>query len=213
METFKHPLTQEEEEQFLSLLTHGTPSESKKAKELLIEHNLRLVAHISKKYQNSNTDMQDLISIGTIGLIKGILSYDTEKKSKLATYVAKCIENELLMMLRSQKKLSREISIHEPIGIDKEGNEISLLDILSTEQSDIIDNIDTKEKLRVLYDIMKKVLTEREKEIIIMRYGLKNGNEITQREIGNCLGLSRSYISRIEKKALEKMRYEYEKIR
>ena len=211
METFKKPLTSKEEAKFLDLLTHGTPSEAKHAKDMLIEHNLRLVAHIAKKYQSSDLDPQDLISIGTIGLIKGILSFDNTKKSKLATYASKCIENELLMMLRSRKKLSREVSIHEPIGTDKEGNEISLLDILSAEQTDIVENMDFQEKSSKLYCIMQQVLSEREREIIFLRYGLITGKEITQREIGSWLGLSRSYISRIEKKALEKMRLEYEK--
>ena len=211
MESFKQPLDSNEEAKFLQLLKTGTPTESKQAKDILIEHNLRLVAHIVKKYQNPDTDPQDLISIGTIGLIKAILTYDSSKKSKLATYAAKCIENELLMMLRNRKKLSRELSIHEPIGVDKEGNEISLLDILSAEQNDIVENMDLKEKISKLYTVIDKTLSEREKEIIYLRFGLITGEEITQREIGNWLGLSRSYISRIEKKALEKMRFEYEK--
>lgn len=211
MESFKQPLDSMEEATYLQLLKNGTPTEAKQAKDILIEHNLRLVAHIVKKYQNPDTDPQDLISIGTIGLIKGILTYNSEKKSKLATYAAKCIENELLMMLRNRKKLSREVSIHEPIGVDKEGNEISLLDILSIDQDDIIEKMDLDEKFSKLYDILSTALTEREKEIIYLRYGLITGKEITQREIGNWLGLSRSYISRIEKKALEKLRFEYEK--
>ena len=211
METFKQPLTKKEEEKFLNLLTNGTPEEVKHAKDVLVEHNLRLVAHIAKKYQNCDTDSQDLISIGTIGLIKGILSFNADKKSKLATYAAKCIENELLMMLRTKKKLSREVSIHEPIGTDKEGNEISLLDILSVDQVDVIEDMDLKNKSSKLYSIMKQVLSPREYEIICLRYGLATGKEVTQREIGLWLGLSRSYISRIEKKALEKMRLEYER--
>lgn len=211
METFKQPLTKKEEEKFLNLLTYGTPEEAKQAKDALIEHNLRLVAHIAKKYQSCDTDLQDLISIGTIGLIKGILSFNADKKSKLATYAAKCIENELLMMLRTKKKLSREVSIHEPIGTDKEGNEISLLDILSTQQVDVVEEMDFKYKSSKLHSVMNHVLTPREREIICLRYGLTTGKEVTQREIGEWLGLSRSYISRIEKKALEKMRQEYER--
>ena len=139
MKTFMQPLEKEEEEQCLYLLKHGNPKESQQTKEILVEHNLRLVAHIAKKYQNTDMDTQDLISIGTIGLIKAIISYDSDKNSKLATYAAKCIDNELLMMLRNKKKLSREVSIYEPIGTDKEGNEISLLDILKQEQTDIIE--------------------------------------------------------------------------
>ena len=147
MKTFLQPLSKEEEETYLDLLKNGNPQESQEAKEILIERNLRLVAHIAKKYQNTDVESQDLISIGTIGLIKAILSYDTGKNSKLATYAAKCIENELLMMLRTKKKLSREVSIYEPIGTDKEGNEISLLDILKQDQPDIIEEMDNKKIL------------------------------------------------------------------
>ena len=135
MKTFMHPLEKEEEEHYLYLLKHGTPEESQHAKEILITRNLRLVAHITKKYQNTDVETQDLISIGTIGLIKAILSFNSDKNSKLATYAAKCIDNELLMMLRNKKKFSREVSIYEPIGTDKEGNEISLLDILKQDQN------------------------------------------------------------------------------
>lgn len=213
MKTFQQPLSKEEEEQYLLLLKNGTPRESQEAKEILIERNLRLVAHIAKKYQNTDMETQDLISIGTIGLIKAILSYDVEKNSKLATYAAKCIDNELLMMLRNKKKLSREVSIYEPIGTDKEGNEVSLLDILKQEQPDIIEEMDTRENLIQLREIIDSCLNEREKEIILLRYGLITGREITQREIGEHFGISRSYISRIEKKALSKLRNEYEKRR
>lgn len=212
MKTFMQPLEKEEEEHYLYLLKHGTPKESQQAKEILITRNLRLVAHIAKKYQNTDVEAQDLISIGTIGLIKAILSYDTNKNSKLATYAAKCIDNELLMMLRNKKKLSREVSIYEPIGTDKEGNEISLLDILKQEQADIVDDMDTQDNINRLHAIINKCLNEREKEIILLRYGLITGKEITQREIGEYFGISRSYISRIEKKALQKLRVEYEKI-
>ena len=157
-------------------------------------------------------EAQDLISIGTIGLIKAILSYDSDKNSKLATYAAKCIENELLMMLRNRKKTSREVSIYEPIGTDKEGNEISLLDILKQEQTDIIDDMDTRENINLLQNIINKCLNEREKEIILLRYGLITGKEITQREIGEHFNISRSYISRLEKRALQKLRSEYERL-
>lgn len=213
MKTFQQPLSKKEEENYLFLLKNGTPQESQEAKEILIERNLRLVAHITKKYQNADMDPQDLISIGTIGLIKAILSFDPGKNSKLATYAAKCIDNELLMMLRTRKKISREISIYEPLGTDKEGNEISLLDILKQEQPDIIEEMDTRENISQLREIIDLCLNDREKEIILLRYGLITGKEITQREIGEYYGISRSYISRIEKKALLKLRAEYERRR
>ena len=211
MKTFQQPLSKEEEDMYLLLLKNGTPQESQEAKEILIERNLRLVAHITKKYQNTDIDPQDLISIGTIGLIKAILSFDPDKNSKLATYAARCIDNELLMMLRTRKKLSREVSIYEPLGTDKEGNEISLLDILKQEQPDIIEEMDNRENIRQLREIIDLCLNKREKEIILLRYGLLTGKEITQREIGELYGISRSYISRIEKKALLKLRAEYER--
>ena len=213
MKTFQQPLSKGEEERDLDLLKHGNPQESQEAKEVLIERNLRLVAHIAKKYQDTDVETQDLISIGTIGLIKAIISFDTDKNSKLATYAAKCIDNELLMMLRTKKKLSREVSIYEPIGTDKEGNEISLLDILKQEQQDIIEEMNTRENISQLQEIIEKCLNKREKEIILLRYGLITGREITQREIGEYFGISRSYISRIEKKALLKLRTEYERRR
>ena len=211
MKTFLQPLSKEEEEHYLDLLKNGNPQESQEAKEILIERNLRLVAHIVKKYQNTDVETQDLISIGTIGLIKAILSYDTNKNSKLATYAAKCIENELLMMFRTKKKHSREVSIYEPIGTDKEGNEISLLDILKQDQPDIVEEMDNKENIGQLQEIIDECLNQREKEIILLRYGLITGKEITQREIGEYFGISRSYISRIEKKALLKLRAEFER--
>lgn len=213
MKTFLQPLSKKEEEMYLDLLKNGNPQESQKAKEILIERNLRLVAHIAKKYQNTDMETQDLISIGTIGLIKAILSYDGSKNSKLATYAAKCIENELLMMLRAKKKLSREVSLYEPIGTDKEGNEINLLDILKQEQPDIIEEMDNRENIGQLKEIINTCLNQREKEIILLRYGLITGKEITQREIGEYFGISRSYISRIEKRALLKLRAEYERRR
>lgn len=212
MKTFQQPLSKEDEDRYLYLLKHGTPIQSQEAKEILIIRNLRLVAHIAKKYQNADMETQDLISIGTIGLIKAILSYDSDKNSKLATYAAKCIDNELLMMLRNRKKTSREVSIYEPIGTDKEGNEISLLDILKQEQNDIIDDMDTRENIGLLQNIIDKCLNEREKEIILLRYGLITGKEVTQREIGEYFNISRSYISRLEKRALQKLRTEYERL-
>lgn len=212
MKTFQQPLSKEDEDRYLYLLKHGTPTQSQQAKEILITRNLRLVAHIAKKYQNADMESQDLISIGTIGLIKGILSYDPDKNSKLATYAAKCIDNELLMMLRNRKKTTREVSIYEPIGTDKEGNEISLLDILKQEQTDIVDDMDTRENISLLQSVIDKCLNEREKEIILLRYGLITGKEVTQREIGEYFNISRSYISRLEKRALQKLRAEYERL-
>ncbi|MDD6202752.1 MAG: RNA polymerase sporulation sigma factor SigK [Lachnospiraceae bacterium] len=211
MKTFQQPLSKEAEEQCLALLASNNKEESKKAKEILIERNLRLVAHIAKKYQNTNVDMEDLISIGTIGLIKAVLSYDAGKNSKLATYAARCIDNELLMMLRAKKKTSREVSLYEPIGTDREGNEISLLDVIEHEQPDIVERLETERKLSRLKEVIDTALNSREKEIIMLRYGLITGEEVTQREIGTMFHISRSYISRIEKKALEKLRAEYEK--
>lgn len=211
MKTFQQPLSREAEDECLYLLAHGSSNEAQKAKQILIERNLRLVAHIAKKYQNTDIDMEDLISIGTIGLIKAVISYDPSKNSKLATYAARCIDNELLMMLRTRKKTSREVSLYDPIGTDREGNEINLLDILEHEQTDIVDRMDRESSINKLSDIIDKCLNEREKEIILLRYGLITGEEVTQREIGQKLGISRSYISRIEKRALEKLRQEYER--
>ena len=206
MKTFQRPLSSEEEASYIRVLKEGNSEEVSEAKEILIERNLRLVAHIAKKYQNVDEDMEDLISIGTIGLIKAVGSFDTSKGSRLATYAARCIDNELLMLLRSKKKTSREVSLYEPIGTDKEGNEINLLDVIEQEQEEVIDRIELDDNIKKLTELVDKLLDEREKEIIRMRYGLMNGKEITQREIGQQLGISRSYVSRIEKRALLKLR-------
>lgn len=206
MKTFQRPLSSEEEASYIQVLKEGNSEEVSEAKEILIERNLRLVAHIAKKYQNVDEDMEDLISIGTIGLIKAVGSFDTSKGSRLATYAARCIDNELLMLLRSKKKTSREVSLYEPIGTDKEGNEINLLDVIEQEQEEVIDRIELDDNIKKLTELVDKLLDEREKEIIRMRYGLMNGKEITQREIGQQLGISRSYVSRIEKRALLKLR-------
>lgn len=176
------------------------------AKDILIERNLRLVAHIAKKYYGTNEDMDDLISIGTIGLIKAVQTYDCEKGSRLATYAARCIDNELLMMFRARKKTAKEVSLYEPIGTDKEGNEIHLLDICVQEQTDVVDHMDMQNKVSFLTGILRKTLDQRENIIISMRYGMVTGEEMTQREIGQKLGISRSYVSRIEKKALKKLK-------
>lgn len=175
----------------------------------MVERNLRLVAHIAKKYQNVDEDMEDLISIGTIGLIKAIDSFDAGK-GKLSTYASRCIDNELLMLLRAKKKTSREVSLYEPIGTDREGNEISLLDVIEQDQVDVIDRMEVEDKLHRLKGLITDRLSDREQEIILMRYGLLSGQEITQREIGHRLGISRSYVSRIEKRALEKLKEGYE---
>ena len=205
MKTFQKPLSAAEEAHYIQILKTGNSKEAARAREILIERNLRLVAHIAKKYQNVDEDMEDLISIGTIGLIKAISSFDAGK-GKLSTYASRCIDNELLMLLRSKKKSSREVSLFEPIGTDKEGNEISLLDIIEHEQEDITDKMELCENTRKLVKLLDEVLTDREREIIFLRYGLLTGKEVTQREIGEALNISRSYVSRIEKRALLKLR-------
>ena len=201
MKTFQNPLTSAEEQEYLRLYKENNNLE---AKNILIERNLRLVAHIVKKYQGTE-ELSDLISIGTIGLIKAINTFDSDKGNRLATYAARCIDNELLMMLRSKKKTSREISLYEPIGNDSEGNEINLLDILESNEKDIYEQISLKEDTQNLYKYFTKVLTPREQTIIKLRYGLFGAPETTQKDIAPALGISRSYVSRIEKKALDKL--------
>lgn len=205
MQTFQKPLTPGEEAYYVRLLREGSSEEARKAKDILIERNLRLVAHVAKKYQNVDEDMEDLISIGTIGLIKAISSFDAGK-GKLSTYASRCIDNELLMLLRSKKKSRGEVSLFEPIGTDKEGNEINLLDIIEHEQEDITEQMELYENTKKLVKLLDEALTDREREIIYLRYGLLTGKEVTQREIGEQLHISRSYVSRIEKKALGKLR-------
>lgn len=208
MKTFSQPLSAKEEAVYLGRLKTGSERERGEAKRILVERNLRLVAHIARKYQNVDEDMEDLISIGTIGLIKAIDSFDAGK-GKLSTYASRCIDNELLMLLRAKKKTSREISLYEPIGTDREGNEINLLDVIEQEQTDVIDRMEVEDRLKRLKGLVAERLTGREREIITLRYGLCGGREITQREIGHRLGISRSYVSRIEKRALEKLREGY----
>jgi RNA polymerase sporulation-specific sigma factor len=210
LKTFQKPLSAEEEADYIRVLQKGNREAAEKAKEILIERNLRLVAHIAKKYVNVDEDMEDLISIGTIGLIKAVSSFDADK-GKLSTYASRCIDNELLMLLRTKKKTSQEVSLYEPIGIDKEGNEINLLDIIEHEQTDILDKMELFENTKKLAGLFDRVLSEREKEIIFLRYGLATGKEVTQREIGELLGISRSYVSRIEKRALYKLREGFER--
>ncbi len=210
MKTFSKPLSASEEAYYLQLLKEGNGEEAEKAREILIERNLRLVAHIAKKYQNADEDMEDLISIGTIGLIKAISSFDAGK-GKLSTYASRCIDNELLMLLRSKKKNAREVSLFEPIGTDKEGNEINFLDIIEQEQVDVIEQMELGENTGKMKRLLAEVLNDREREIIFLRYGLITGKDVTQREIGERLHISRSYVSRIEKRALSKLRKGFEK--
>jgi len=209
LKTFQKPLTSGEEAKYIHLLQEGTEKEANAAREILIERNMRLVAHIVKKYQNVEEDMEDLISIGSVGLIKAVNTFDAGK-GRLATYACRCIDNELLMLLRSKKKTSREVSLFEPIGQDKEGNEIHLVDVIEQQQVDIVDRMEMKNNLIKLFGLLDICLTPREKEIIILRFGLNGQAEITQSEIGSRLGISRSYVSRIEKKALRKLREEFE---
>ena len=209
MKTFQQPLTSGEEAEQCRLLREGTPAQARQAKEILIERNLRLVAHIAKKYQNADEDMEDLISIGCIGLIKAIDTFD-DRKGRLATYACRCIDNELLMLLRGKKKMSREVSLFEPIGQDKEGNEIHLVDVIEQQQPDIVESMELSGNIRKLFFLLEEALTERERQILIMRYGLNGAPEATQSQVGAKLGISRSYVSRIEKKALQKLRSNFE---
>jgi RNA polymerase sporulation-specific sigma factor len=204
---FPQPLSEQEESKYLGMMAEGDA----KARNLLIEHNLRLVAHIVKKFDNTGEDMEDLISIGTIGLIKAIESYRPNKGTKLATFAARCIENEILMHLRSLKKTRKDVSLHDPIGTDKEGNEITLIDILGSEADDVIKEVDLKiEKSKIYRNL--DILDDREKEVVVGRFGLDTGGEErTQREIAKELGISRSYVSRIEKRALMKLYHEFYK--
>lgn len=206
MQTFQQPLGETQEAYYICMLKTGTEEEKEQARQILIERNLRLVAHIVKKYQNVEEDIQDLISIGTIGLIKAVNTFDGTKGSRLATYAARCIDNELLMLLRTKKKISREVSLYEPLGTDKEGNAISILDVTCAEQIDVVEQMSFSEDVCKLSKLVCNILKGREQEIIIMRYGLFGTKEMTQREIGKKLDISRSYVSRIEKKALKKLR-------
>ena len=200
--SFPNPLTEKEEQYYVKKLEE----QDQEAKSILIEHNLRLVAHIAKKYASPGTCQDDLISIGTIGLIKAVNTYSGKKSTRLATYAARCIENEILMSIRASKRIKQEISLSLPIGIDKDGNEISFNDILGTDTDEIIDSIDCKIKASKLHSAISQVLTPREQKVVIMRYGLDGQGERPQREIAKALGISRSYVSRIEKKALEKLK-------
>lgn len=207
MQSFPKPLTADEERYYLERYRRGDED----AKNILIEKNLRLVAHIVKKYNNSGRDIDELIAIGIVGLVKAVNTFDADKGNRIVTYAARCIENELLMMLRSERKLTREVSLYDPIGTDKEGNEINLLDIIESQETDVVEQMTLDSNIRQLYENIDGVLTGREKEIISLRYGLAGDNPVTQREIADMMGISRSYVSRIEKKALEKLKTEFEK--
>lgn len=204
-ESFPPPLSKKEEAEAINEMISGNEA----AKEKLIKHNLRLVAHIIKKYYSTYSDQDDLISIGTIGLIKGINSFKPEKGTKLATYVSRCIENEILMYFRNIKKTSQEISFSEPIDIDNEGNPLTLMDIISIDDT-IIEDIDYKEKLKKTIEIIDNIKNKRDKQIIVMRYGLNGNLPMTQNEVAKSLKISRSYVSRIEKRIIEMIRAEFE---
>ena len=203
--SFPKPLSKEEEQRLLLQFKNGTDEEKEYAKQELILHNLRLVAHIAKKYNNLQRDPEELISIGIVGLIKAILSYDNEKSIRLATYASRCIENEILMSLRLSKKFQNDISLHEPIGTDRDGNEIIMLDVINSDTPDFADQLDLSLQSQKMLRAVQERLSERERIVVTLRYGLWNLNELTQQEIAERLGISRSYVSRIEKKALKKL--------
>lgn len=206
MKTFLTPLTQEQENRCLQKMKNGDLG----ARSELIERNMRLVAHIAKKYQNAEEDMDDLISIGSIGLIKAVDTYKEDYGSRLATYAARCIDNELLMYFRGKKKSSKEVSLYEPIGTDKEGNQIRLVDVVVSEDADVVEKLEESRNIKRLNELIPKALNGRELFILINRYGLYNKEVMTQREIARKLGISRSYVSRIEKRAVEKLRKVFE---
>ena len=206
MKSFPQPLTASEERYYLQKYTEG----DLEAKHILIERNLRLAAHIVKKYQSMEEDTEDLLSIGTIGLIKAVVTFNPDKSVRLGTYAARCIENEILMYLRTKKYSSREVSLYEPIGTDREGNEIQLFDVIETEGEDAHSKVELKEDIRMLYQRVEKELTPRERTVLKLRYGLYHEEEYTQKEIARRLGISRSYVSRIEKGAIAKLRGYFE---
>ena len=202
MKAFLPPLTQQEEKEYVTRMKGG----SLEAKHILIERNMRLVAHIVKKYQNVDEETEELISIGTIGLIKAVATFNDERGSRLATYAARCIDNELLMYLRSKRKSAKEVSLYEPVGTDKEGNQIRLLDICECEDPDVVEELDLRWRIKTLHELIPQLLSGRELQIIEMRYGLNQTAPLTQREIAKKVGISRSYVSRIEKRALQRLR-------
>ena len=208
MKTFPKPLSHGEEKLYLKRCKEGDQT----ARNMLIEHNMRLVAHVVKKYQCQDYDTEDLLSAGTIGLIKAVNTFDVDKGSRLATYAARCVDNEILMLLRAGKKRAKEVSLFEPIGTDKDGETVSLVDVIEMENPKTIDQLILDQDIKELYQAFDQKLTENEKQVISMRYGLFKGKEHTQREVAGVLGISRSYVSRIEKKAIGKLREEFEKI-
>lgn len=201
MKAFPKPLCATQEQRYLKEYAAGDMN----ARRILIEHNLRLVAHIVKKYSSHDKDSEDMLSIGTIGLIKAIDSFDVNKGIKLATYAARCIDNEILMMMRGIKKQSKDVYLYETIGTDKEGNEISLIDVIEANTPDVVEKISTQNDVKKIYSNIKDILSPREYNIIVLRYGLYGCAEMTQQEIATILGISRSYVSRIEKKAIAKL--------
>lgn len=206
MKTFPKPLSAGEEKAYLEQFKAG----DQEAKNMLVLRNMRLVAHVVKKYQNADYETEDLISVGAIGLIKAINTFKTDKGSRLATYAAKCVENEILMLLRAGKKYSREVSLFEPIGVDKDGETVSLVDVIEMENKEALEDLIFQQDVKDLYHSYERCLKETEKKVVGMRYGLYGGKEHTQREIAQKLGISRSYVSRIEKKALEKLKKDME---
>lgn len=207
MKTFQQPLSFEEEAFYIKQMQENKDSEAaKRAKEILVERNMRLVAHVVKRYQSVSENSEDLISVGVIGLLKAIDSFDASKGNRLATYAVRCIDNELLMMFRGRKKSLKEVSLYEPIGVDREGNEISLLDVCEAKQADIAEQLELQFDIRRLKELITESLTERERLILSLRYGLGREEEMTQKAVGEALGISRSYVSRIEKRALMKLK-------
>ena len=205
-ETLLPPLDKEKEEYYISRLKY----KDLEARNKLIEHNLRLVVFIARKYETDLYNLEDLISIGTLGLIKGIQTFNADKNIKLATYASRCIENEILMFMRKKSKMKAEVSLDEPLNIDYDGNELLLQDILTTNEHEVEDNLEYNEKRKLMYDAIKD-LKDKEKEILILRYGLKNNEEMTQKEVADFLGISQSYISRLEKKIIKKLKFQLNK--
>ena len=205
-ETLLPPLDKEKEEYYISRLKY----KDLEARNKLIEHNLRLVVFIARKYETDLYNLEDLISIGTLGLIKGIQTFNADKNIKLATYASRCIENEILMFMRKKSKMKAEVSLDEPLNIDYDGNELLLQDILTTNEHEVEDNLEYNEKRKLMYDAIKE-LKDKEKEILILRYGLKNNEEMTQKEVADFLGISQSYISRLEKKIITKLKFQLNK--
>lgn len=206
MKTFPKPLTAGEEREYLKLCNEG----SEEAKAVLIERNLRLVAHVIKKYQFTDYETEDLLSVGTIGLIKAVNTFKMDRGSRLATYAAKCVENEILMLFRAGKKHAKDVSLYDPIGVDKDGEAVNLMDVIEAEEKEVLETIILDQDVAELYEAYEKCLKETEQEVLKARYGLFGEKEHTQREIAGKMGISRSYVSRIEKKALEKLRAEFQ---